>query len=155
MAQEPLTGEQQAIYEFLDAWRCGEELGGEFFQVLVDTTSEPGLRQGFQMICDREWAHANGLKTRLLELKRMPQQQPTRDETRQRRLEIAKSNLPARSKLKQLYDEGDLQRIDKVLADFSARAEAIKHDLVTKYMLTAMIAEEYASMRWIKETLGG
>jgi hypothetical protein len=53
---------------FLDAWRRGEEGGGEVCQALAETIPELGLRQGFQLICDREGAHAQALKARPLEL---------------------------------------------------------------------------------------
>jgi hypothetical protein len=60
----------------LNTWRRGEEGGGEVCQALAETIPEPELREGFQLICDRDGAHAQALTARLLELWLEPQALP-------------------------------------------------------------------------------
>jgi len=142
--------ERALVVRFLDDFRAAERFGSEVLVLWVGVTQDPVVRGGLHTICGRERSHAALLAQRLEALggactaELSPQ---LMNAARERLASIEVSDVDKLRDFVVRYP--DIEAGVKPIRDVIAQ---IDDDLETKAMLTTILEDEVATLRWMLAT---
>jgi len=142
--------ERELVVRFLDEFRAGESFGGEVFALWAATSTDPAVRGGVRVVCDREETHGRRLASRLAELGHTPcVELPSKFR------EAARERLASRE-VSDLDKVRDLTRrlpdVDEAVKPIRDVLAQIEDDLESRALLELILEDEVSTLRWFHAT---
>jgi hypothetical protein len=138
--------EREMILHFLDQFRAGETFGGEVFALWYAVSQDPAVRGGLQVVREREAMHGKLLAARIAALGGKCEASLAEKFQSSAR---ARLGSPAVSDADKLADfVRRLPDVEGAVAPIRAVIEQIEHDLETRALLTNIVEDEMATVRW-------
>ncbi len=144
------ASEREMLVHFLDEFRAGEAFGGVIFSLWTEVAQDPAIRGGLRAVCEREAMHGRVLAARLGEIGAQPTATLPESFRESARARLGSPHVADADKvadfLKQIPDaEAAVAPIREVLSQ-------IEDDLETCALLSAILEDELATIRWFQET---